>query len=437
MTIENGKSHLTEGEDANIDNIGDGNEHDRSPEAAGAARGLSQTARAVAKRGAVGRLPQEAAKASSKAAAKTSAGAASRAGRVAARRGGPRPAPSSAAKSAARSAARRSRAARGGGRVPVRRVARTTDRISTGLDVVSTVSEQEDVPSAVRRRKWRELGRKAAVWAGTLVKNTVLGAAVFGTYEVGVEKLASFDDSSGRQIDISKTIPVPGHFAMGAFAGLVHAVLSPLADSTVSSVRHASLSPLLKTTITSSYVLHHTIAHSVLFGSYEMTKRILLEAVESSSHNSKGNESVSLFYHAGAQHGNNAAMHEENLDEADYLNKDESEEVSVRYSHLLAIGTAGGIAGSIQHVISHFTEHWLGLAGGWEAVENCPGDNSDHERRRSGASTLGKELKVTKTPPTRLRWYQALPALRPTALAFFPSAIGFMAFEYGKDVVAY
>lgn len=428
---------------ASIDHIGGEEEGEPSPEAAGAVRGLSRTARAVAKRSAVGRIPKEAAKASSKAAAKTGAGATARAGRAVARRGGVgHPAPSSSARSVARTAARRSRAAHGGGRVPLKRVARTTDRISTGLDAVSTVVEQEDVPSARKRWDWVETGRKVTGWVGTLLKNTILGAAVFGTYELGIEKLVSLEDWPGIQAggDVFSRVAVWGHFAVGALAGCTHAILSVMADSTISCARNSSLAHLKSAVSASSLprsILHHSIAHSVLFGSYEMSKRSLLQAVHAYNRQRDESRVVLVANNIIDQQEQDEVPDESHLKrKRDELDWDENGEASVRYSHLFAIGAAGGIAGSAQHVISHYTERWMGIAEETEPSKPSTANVLTQKRKISATPAMEKQKKDTKVLLARIRWFHSLPALRPTALAFVPSAIGFMAFEYGKDFIA-
>ena len=74
--------------------------------------------------------------------------------------------------------------------------------------------------------------------------------------------------------------------------------------------------------------------------------------------------------------------------------------------HLGVVALAGGFAGQCQHVCSHFAEQWLGLA------EMSRGLDWRHRMRVA-----------------------AWPTLRSTMVSFPPSAVGFVAFEYGKILV--
>jgi len=121
------------------------------------------------------------------------------------------------------------------------------------------------------------------------------------------------------------------------------------------------------------YIFHHSLAHSVLFGSYQLTKRLLLQQLPDSTKHSPN--------HTGY---NNDTV------------------------HIAAIAVAGGLAGQFQHIISHFSEQWLGLA-------------DYNETKHSSSSSLLRRF-------TLASW----PTWRSTMMAFPPSAIGFLAFEYGK-----
>mmetsp|Transcript_11005 Transcript_11005/g.27075 ORF Transcript_11005/g.27075 Transcript_11005/m.27075 type:complete len:115 (+) Transcript_11005:584-928(+) len=79
--------------------------------------------------------------------------------------------------------------------------------------------------------------------------------------------------------------------------------------------------------------------------------------------------------------------------------------------HVASIAVAGGLAGQFQHVTSHLSEQWLALA-------------YDGTMNPSSPSLLRRLVHAS--------W----PTWRSTMLAFPPSAIGFLAFEYGKLMVA-
>ena len=67
---------------------------------------------------------------------------------------------------------------------------------------------------------------------------------------------------------------------------------------------------------------------------------------------------------------------------------------------------AGGVAGQVQHVASHYTEQWLRLEEGAMAT----------------------------TSTTRNVWKVRPPLLRSVLMAFPASSIGFVAFEYGRSI---
>lgn len=209
-----------------------------------------------------------------------------------------------------------------------------------------------------------------------LVKNTLLGAAVFETYESTVSALAppqplksiqqcgGHDDESAVVVDALEhdayaRASLSTHYFAGACGGSVHAIASTFWESL--------WNPSLVKTLP-AMTIHHGIAHSVLFGSYETTKRALVTTEEHYSHNR--HEQVAYF---------------------------------------ASVTLAGGIAGSIQQVVSTYTEQWLRIG----IVEEIPQPFTRHM------------VKFHASPPT----------LRSVAFAFPPSAISFVAFEYGKSLL--
>ena len=70
---------------------------------------------------------------------------------------------------------------------------------------------------------------------------------------------------------------------------------------------------------------------------------------------------------------------------------------------------AGGWAGQIHFIISHYTRHW-------QKLSLHPNKTSENKLRR-----------------TRRQWPKP-PKLRPTASAFLPTALCFVAFQYGGEL---
>ena len=243
-------------------------------------------------------------------------------------------------------------------------IAKASDRASLGMDVLS--AGLEGAPSGGESRTSRAT-RQLATFGRAFAVNTLLGIAVYATYEGSVGYLSS-DDGGGEGAsggaggeDACERATVPQHFAAGAAGGGAHAVLTFAVDSMPRSTGSLMLSlPSVNAALCS--FAHHCSAHAMLFGSYQSTKRLLMSTRED-------------------------------------LNSQNSH-------HLGVVALAGGFAGQCQHVCSHFAEQWLGLAE--------PSRGLDWRHR----------MKVA-----------AWPTLRSTLVSFPPSAVGFVAFEYGKIIV--
>lgn len=146
------------------------------------------------------------------------------------------------------------------------------------------------------------------------------------------------------------------HYFAGASGGSVHAFASTVWESL--------WKPTLIRTLP-AMTIHHAIAHSILFGTYETTKRGLLTSVVSDSR-----------------------RHDE-------------------IPYFVSVTIAGGVAGQIQQVVSTYTEQWLRI----DRIEETPQPFTRHM------------VRFKATPPT----------MRSILFAFPPSAVSFVAFEYGKS----
>ena len=326
-------------------------------------------------------------------------------------------------------------------RIPIRRVARVSDRLSTGLDWYSSavessstddtnvVKRNDDVPKATDKTQNQKLRRRIAgrityvttYWSQVgwprlknftinITKNTLLGLAVFETYGYVVSQLAptevpgddyiievdrtlvvtddddeADDDNDGGHVDSVVTIQdeideyarasISTHFGAGFLAGSVHGILSGIVDGP--TLGEAVTTSTRQTTIRAmaSYTLYHGISHSCLFGAYECVKRSLLHQLYDFDHSTE-------YYGAG---------------------------------YLGVFAVSGGLAGQIQHVTSHYVEQYL---SGTYARPTM------HTSSKVPSNGIKSMLSILKSFP--------MPAARPTLMAFPPSAIGFIAFEYGK-----
>lgn len=341
-------------------------------------------------------------------------------------------------------------------RLPVRQVARVSDRVSTGLDwwnsAVESSSPSIDDETATKTKTTttptaRETAKTNSTTAETsssspssktsssssttpstsqstphitwsrlrsfatnILRNTFLGYAVFESYGyvIGISS-PSLEDVSDNQhhgqliieidddnYDLERTddddddeniiivssepdeyarASVPVHFGAGCLAGVVHGIGSSVLEGHLTS-HH---SPLRYTVINS---IHNGIAHSLLFGCYETIKRLCLSQLTMIHNEHDGIDSVATTAPTGS--------------------------TTTQYyggMYLASFAIAGGIAGQMQHVASHYTEHWLGLA------------DDTLLKNRSTSSKIVSAPRVS---------------IRPLFWSFPPSAIGFIAFEYGK-----
>jgi hypothetical protein len=183
-------------------------------------------------------------------------------------------------------------------------------------------------------------------------------------------------------MDAMDRAALPLHFLAGAAGGAAHAALSLALGTTLAvgaEVAPSSSSPpppamhvrVPAARYSASTFLHHSLSHSVLFGTYQLSKRSLAR----------------LRPHL-RRDGTAAAR--------------DGDDDALRFA---TVAVAGGLAGQCQHVAGHLSERWLGLA----AEESPP-------------SSLRRLVMSPSSWPT---W-------RSTALTFPLSAVGFLAFEYGK-----
>ena len=198
------------------------------------------------------------------------------------------------------------------------------------------------------------------------------------------------------------------HAGAGACAGAVHGFLSVSFDSSLyiyqqrstlwnafynQSTRSSVMHQLVNQSIPWSfaYTMHHTIAHAVLFTSYEWTKRTLHSQhrkVDRNETNVEGKNIQNMFWNGD----------------------------------VVIIGIAGGIAGKFQHIVSHYTEQIFHV-GENQTWNNDQKKLTDHkEPHKAFKQTARRRLLVAPTA-----WS--------IAISFFPSAVGFIAFEFGKEIV--
>lgn len=216
------------------------------------------------------------------------------------------------------------------------------------------------------------------------LKNSILGATVFEGYEKTISYFDSRNvhhqeqSSNTNDVDVYARTSVAQHFAAGAVGGTIHSigVLGFMSSEHLYKHgfdRNRMFSYRTISAFSMLHTIHHSMAHALLFSSYEFVKRKLFD--------------TTVFH-----------------------NPEPLEENHSDYSHLVAIGTAGGVAGVIQYVSSFYTEKWL---------------------------YVGEENRIDDWKKYRFRHFFApRPVLRSIAMSFPPSAIGFIAFESGKEFIS-
>ncbi len=235
------------------------------------------------------------------------------------------------------------------------------------------------------------------------IKNTILGTAVFDAYVelVEVPQPSIISDSSGGGTTLvaanisSSTRNAPllsVHFAAGAIAGSLHSVLSLMFNS----LESRSL-PSLQTIRSST--LHHAVAHSVLFGFYQLTKRRI------------------TYYYSSFIDTNTSSKD-------NYLEDKTTGKTSVYSYEVASVAIAGGFAGVMQSVCSHYTGMWLHVDDYFQ--NNIAHSVQNMERHKH--SNIYRKIASRLT-----QIFQPLPPLRSTVLIPFPiMAVAFLAFEYGS-----
>ena len=343
----------------------DDESHENSPESAGLARGIARSAVPKgAGRVAVGRLPLNS-------------------GQV----------------------ARGSRVATKARMAKIQRVAKVSDRASTGFDFVESQLDAAESSSSVQKESWKA---RASNFAGNLVKNTILGMAVFATYEEAIDRFEGGDDNKNEEdlvlMGPTRTTgerPVSStrlsqHFAAGFCAGSAHAGLGSVIENFAGLIwqplQHRFLSKGAAPVAASNAVktaffpnlLQHSTSHAVLFGSYETLKRMTMLALTNT------NTTIQI----------------------DSTSSIEEETEGFIDNQLVAVGLAGGMAGILQQVANDTTEQMTKVL----------------QQKRSGVEQQHVGNLIASIRPPR---YSATTLL----MLSIPTSIGFVAFEYGREAV--
>lgn len=312
-----------------------------------------------------------------------------------------------------------------------------------------------------------------------LIKNTLLGAAAFGSYEqiitttynnntttnsktnitikdTSKDSKINHDDNPKSAIeeeDASKRIcllkddvyahaSIGRHFGAGMAAGTIHGVVAIALESTSyffhninnsknnnnNQIRNRSKAlsnyyTKLKESIrlpplswSCKFILHHAIAHSVLFSSYEMSKRFLHSCMN---------------HQKGYNHNEIHEQPQQQQDKEEDKTNPSSIFTTTSTLDVAIIALVGGFAGQLQHFISHYSEQILSVS-----------DDGLHtmllKQSKRNNNTNIKRRTLFHGGVIDYRYLQKLkgPTIGSLMVAFIPSAVGFVAFEFGKEMAS-
>ena len=186
-----------------------------------------------------------------------------------------------------------------------------------------------------------------------------------------------------------------------------------------------------------SLVLHNTLSHSILFGTYQLSKQCIEQQQQ---YRIIGQ----LEYTQDGLTAANNGGGDTNINN----NNNHHDDINDHYDNIVQFATiaiAGGVAGQCQFIASYMSERWLGLV-----IDETTHAATATTTKAAAASTMKSPLSSTlfqnlsssssssssKISLRRHRFitsfYSTVPTVRSIILSFPSSAIGFLAYEYGK-----
>ena len=114
----------------------------------------------------------------------------------------------------------------------------------------------------------------------------------------------------------------------------------------------------------------------------------------------------------------------------------------VQFATIATIAIAGGVAGQCQYVASYMSERWLGLVIDETTHAATTRPTTASTMKAPLSSTLFHNLSSSSSSSSNISlrrhrnfitsFYSTVPTVRSIVLSFPSSAIGFLAYEYGK-----
>ena len=198
--------------------------------------------------------------------------------------------------------------------------------------------------------------------------------------------------------DAFSRVHISRHFVAGASAGVAFTSFSLAFNMAFSLFWKRSLLLTRSSEMITNF-LNSSISNATLFGTYEGSKRIFLNVLHNNNNREKNRKS--------------------NLNENTEIDNQKTHINNIQLSHIFAVSSAGIFAGMSQNIVSHYTE-------AISAKINC----------QSSAASLAK---TNNLHSRGTYWLQQIGIpLRPNIRTIFASvhgtAIGFVAFEYSKEL---
>ena len=189
---------------------------------------------------------------------------------------------------------------------------------------------------------------------------------------------------------------------------------------------------------TASLVLHNTLSHSILFGTYQLSK----QCIEQQQHRIIGQLE---YTHDGLTTANNGGGGGTNINNNNHRHDDINDH-NDNIVQFATIAIAGGVAGQCQFVASYMSERWLGLvidetaraaattttAAASSTMKAPLSSTLFHNLSSSSSSSSSSNISLRRHRNFITSFYSTVPTVRSIVLSFPSSAIGFLAYEYGK-----
>jgi hypothetical protein len=257
-------------------------------------------------------------------------------------------------------------------RLPVKHIAKLADK---GSQVADMIEATGDPRSKSLQAAFEEQGVAGAI-KGVAKRFRSFAVNIFKSALAGVVVFEGYDKLVDYYCNNSAhPPPIALNIMCGGIAGVGHGLLMTMFDT----AGHYALAPPLS--VQPCRLLGNGSSHAILFGSYEGLKRLADQAVALQSTHLKLGVHTDIVA----------------------LEEGEGDDRPVGLAEIGVVAIAGGIAGGMQQIVTHYAE----------LIE---------ER-----GSITSFLRTTEHVPR--------PAVRAVAAAFLPSAIGFMAFEFGRELL--